>query len=251
MPKNGEIRLIDEEGRRVDGRKLDELRPFRIEAGVLKNANGSAYMELGNNKILVAVYGPREAHPKHIALPNKAMLRCRYSMATFSVEERKSPSPSRREVELSKVIREALEPAIFLEEYPRTVIDVFIQVLEADGGTRTASITAASVALADAGVPMRDLVAAIAVGKIEGKMALDLNGIEDQYGEGDMPIAIMPGYNLVTLLQADGIFTVEEIEEALSMASIAIKKLYEAQREALKKKYIKIREEVLSYEQGT
>ena len=244
----GEIKLLREDGTRLDGRRLDEVRPFKIEAGVLKNADGSAYIELGNNKIMVAVYGPREVHPKHLALPDRAMLRCRYSMATFSVEERKSPAPSRREIELSKVIREALEPAIFVEEYPRTAIDVFIQVLEADGGTRTASITAASVALADAGIPMRDLVAAIAIGKIEGKLAVDLNGLEDQYGGGDMPIAMMPRLGLITLLQADGVFSPEEVVQGIEMAEKAIKMLYEEQRNALRKKYLEIKEEVLGSE---
>lgn len=244
----GEIKLLREDGMRLDGRRLDEIRPFKIEAGVLKNADGSAYIELGNNKIMVAVYGPREVHPKHLALPDRAMLRCRYSMATFSVEERKSPAPSRREIELSKVIREALEPAIFVEEYPRTAIDVFIQVLEADGGTRTASITAASVALADAGIPMRDLVAAIAIGKIEGKLAVDLNGLEDQYGGGDMPIAMMPRLGLITLLQADGVFSPEEVVQGIEMAEKAIKMLYEEQRNALRKKYLEIKEEVLGSE---
>jgi len=244
----GEIRLLKEDGTRLDGRRLDEVRPFKIAAGVLKNADGSAYIELGNNKIVVAVYGPREVHPKHLALPDRAMLRCRYSMATFSVEERKSPAPSRREIELSKVIREALEPAIFVEEYPRTAIDVFIQVLEADGGTRTASITAASVALADAGIPMRDLVAAIAIGKIDGKLAVDLNGLEDQYGGGDMPIAMMPRLGLITLLQADGVFSPEEVIRGIEMAEKAIKMLYEEQRNALRKKYLEIKEEVLGSE---
>jgi exosome complex component RRP41 len=75
-------------------------------------------------------------------------------MAPFSVQERKSPAPSRREIELSKVIRESLQPSVFMEYYPRTMIDVFIEILQADGGTRCASITAASLALADAGIPM-------------------------------------------------------------------------------------------------
>ena len=246
--RSNDVVLINEEGLRVDGRRPNEMRPFKIIAGYLSNADGSAYIELGRNKIVAAVYGPREVHPKYLALPHRATVRCRYSTAPFSVEERKSPGRSRREIELSKVIREALEPAIFVEEYPRTVIDIFIQVLEADGGTRTASITAASVALADAGIPMRDLVAAIAVGKAGDTLLLDLNGIEDQYGDGDMPIAIMPRYNLVTLFQADGIFAPEEIEEALKMAREAIYKLYEGQKEALKRKYLKIREEVLSSE---
>lgn len=242
MLKSEEVQLLDERGLRTDGRRLDQLRPFRIEVGVLKNADGSAFIELGNNKIVVAVYGPREVHPKHMALPDRGIIRCRYSMATFSVAERKSPSPTRREVELSKVIREALEPAVFIEEFPRTSIDVFIEVLEADGGTRTASITAASAALADAGIPLRDLVAAVAVGKIMGKLALDINGIEDQYGEGDMPIAMMPQLGQITLLQADGVFTPQEFEEALRLAREAIMKLYEEQRRALKEKYVKVAE---------
>lgn len=241
MIEKSKVKLLTEEGKRLDGRALNELRKFRIEAGILKNANGSAYIEWGRNKILVAVYGPKEVHPRHEALPDRMLLRCRYSMLPFSVvEERKSPSPTRREVEISKVIREALEPAIFLEEYPRTSVDIFIEVIEADGSTRVASITAASVALADAGIPMGDLVAGVSAGKIEGKLALDLSGLEDQYGEGDMPIAMMPRLGEVTLLQADGKFTKEEIVQALAMAREAIMKLYEEQRRALKERYSRV-----------
>jgi len=236
--------LLNEEGLRVDGRKLDELRPIEIKVGVLKNADGSAYIVQGKNKIMVAVYGPRELHPRHLSLPDRAVLRCRYHMAPFSVPERKSPAPSRREVELSKVIRQALEPALFLEMFPRTSIDVFIEVLQADGGTRCASITAAAVALADAGIPMRDLVAAVAVGKIDGKIALDLNHLEDQYGEADIPVAMMPGLNQITLLQADGLITIEELKEALELAKSGIMQIYKKQKEALKSKYIGSGEEL-------
>ena len=242
------VKLLDENGRRLDGRRLDELRSCRIEAGVLKNANGSAYIELGRNKILVAVYGPREVHPRHEAMPDRMLLRCRYSMLPFSVPDRKTPSPSRREVELSKVIREALEPAIFVEEFPRTTVDVYIEVIEADGSTRVTSITAAAVALADAGIPMRDLVAAVSVGKIDGVLALDVNGLEDQYGEGDMPIAIMPRLGEITLIQSDGLFTRDEVIEALEMARKAIQELYKEQKRALREKYSKIVEEVESEE---
>ena len=242
------VKLLDEKGIRTDGRKPNELRPLKIQVGLLKNADGSAYIELGRNKIIVAVYGPREAHPRHVVIPDRAIVRCRYHMAPFSVDERKSPGFSRREIELSKVIREALEPAIFIEEFPRTAIDIFIEVLEADGGTRTASITAASVALADAGIPLKDLVAATAIGKINGQLVIDLNGLEDQYGEGDMPIAMMPSLGQITLLQADGRFIGEEFEEGLKMAINAIKKIYRIQKEALKKRYLEISKEVLESE---
>lgn len=230
-------KLIDENGLRVDGRRADELRPIKIEVGVLKNADGSASIELGKNKIIAAVYGPKEVHPKHMARPDRSLLRCRYHMSPFSTETRKSPAPSRREVEISKVIREALEPALILEDYPRTAIDIYIEVLQADGGSRVASITAASTALADAGINMRDLVTGCAVGKVNGHIVLDLNDIEDKEGEVDMPIAIMLNLNQITLFQLEGILTQEEFKKAFEMALEGCKKIYQIQREALIKKY--------------
>ena len=242
-PKQPE-KLIDEKGLRVDGRRLGQLRPLKLEVGLLDKADGSAYIEQGKNKILVAVYGPREAHPKHIAMPERAVIRCRYHMAPFSVDERKSPAPSRREMELSKVIRESLEPVVLTDLYPRTTIDVFIEVLQSDGGSRCAGITAASLALADAGIPMKELVAACAVGKIQGKMALDLSDAEDKYGDADLPVAFVPNMGLVTLLQMDGNLTTAEFELGLSMAIEACKTIHTMQRETLKKKFATVKDAV-------
>jgi len=236
-------KLIDKKGLRLDGRKPDELRPIKIEVGVLSNADGSAYIEQGKNKILAAAFGPKEMHPKHLSLPDRMVLRCRYHMAPFSVQERKSPAPSRREVELSKVIRESLEPSVFVEYYPRTGVDIFVEVLQADGGTRCASITAASLALADAGIPMRDLVVACAAGKVEDKVVLDLMDTEDKVGSADVPLALMPNLNAVTLLQMDGILTPEEFEKAVNLAIEGCKNIYTLQKEALKTKYIAVQQE--------
>lgn len=238
------VKLINELGLRVDGRKFDELRPIKICVGVLEKADGSAYIEWGKNKILVAVYGPREAHPRHLALVDKTLFRCRYHMAPFSTDERKNPAPSRREIELSKVIREGIEPAVFTELYPRTSIDVFIEVLQSEGGTRCAGITATSLALADAGIPIKDLVVACASGKVDGQVVLDLNDLEDQKGEADLPVAIIPRTGEVTLLQMDGHLTQEEFEKALKLAIEGCKKIYEMQKEALKKKYMTAKEAV-------
>ena len=235
-------KLIDKKGLRLDGRKPGELRSIQMEVGILSNADGSAYIQHGKNKILAGVYGPRELHPKHLALPDRTVLRCRYHMAPFSVQERKSPAPSRRELELSKVITESLEPSIFLEYYPRTGIDVYVEVLQADGGTRCASITAASLALADAGIPMRDLVAACAAGKIDDTVVLDLMDTEDKIGEADVPVAFMPNLNAITLLQMDGILTLEEFEKALNLALKGCGKIYTLQKEALKAKYASVKE---------
>ncbi len=242
------LKLIDENGRRLDGRKKFELRPISMEVSVLKNADGSAYVEWGKNKILAAVYGPREIHPKHLQRPDRGILRVRYNMAPFSVEDRKKPGPDRRSVEISKVVRGALEPALILEMFPRTAIDVFIEVLQADAGTRVAGITAASLALADAGIPMRDLVSACAAGKIDGEIVLDLNKDEDNYGEADVPLAIMPIRNDITLLQMDGYLTREEFLDAVKLAIKGAKAVYQKQREALKRKYLSVAEEVTGNE---
>jgi exosome complex component RRP41 len=237
-------KLIDKKGLRLDGRKADELRSLKLEVGILPNADGSAYIEHGKNKILVGVYGPREMHPKHLSQNDRMVIRTRYHMAPFSVQERKSPAPSRREVELSKVIRESLEPSVFNDLYPRTGIDVFIEVLQADGGTRCASITAASLAIADAGIPMRDLVVACAAGKVEDQIVLDLMDEEDKLGVADVPVAYMPSLNAVTLLQMDGILSPEEMEKAVTMAIEGCKKIYAKQQEVLKTKYQLVKEGV-------
>jgi exosome complex component RRP41 len=222
---------------RVDGRKPDELRPIHIESGVIPNADGSAYIEMGRNKIIAGVYGPREMHPKRFSKPNMGILRCRYHMAPFSVDPRRSPAPSRRDQEISMVMTDAIEPALFLERYPRSVIDVFVEIIEADGGTRCASINAAAVALADAGIPMKDLVSSCAAGKYEGNLILDLGDYEDKKGESDVPVAYLPKIDQVTLLQMEGIMTQEETEKCIELAIEGCKQIYEIQKEALKKKY--------------
>jgi exosome complex component RRP41 len=236
-------KLIDKKGLRLDGRKPDELRPVKLQVGVISRADGSAYIEHGKNKILAGVYGPREVHPKHLALPDRTVVKCRYHMAPFSVQERKSPAPSRREIELSKVIRESLEPAIFMEYYPRTMIDIFIEVLQADGGTRCASITAAALALADSGIPMRDLIVACAAGKVEDKIVLDLMDTEDKLGSADVPVALMPNLNAITLLQMDGSLSTDEFESAVNLALEGCKQIYALQKEALRTKYVNVKEE--------
>jgi exosome complex component RRP41 len=237
MQKKNSIKLIDENDLRTDGRKINEIRPTRVELGIIDNPDGSAFLEQGKNKILAAVYGPRELHPKHLALSDRALLRCRYNMAPFSTKERKSPAPSRRETEISKVIKSALEPAIFLEKFPRTVIDLYIVILSSDGGTRCAGINAASLALAEAGIPMRDLVVACAAGKVDGQIVLDLNGIEDNIGDADVPVAFMPRTNEITLLQMDGMLSREEFEKTLKLAMDGGNQIYNIQKEALKSRY--------------
>ncbi len=225
------------DGLRLDGRKEDELRPIKIEAGVLKRADGSCYLEHGGNKVMAAVYGPREVHPRHLQRSTRAIERYKNNMASFSVGDRKRPGPDRRSIEISKVSREAMESVVFKEQFPKTAIDIFVEVLQSDAGTRAAGINAASVAMADAGIPMKGLVTSCAFGKIDGQVVLDLCKEEDNYGEADVPVSMIPRTGDVTMVQMDGHLTLDEFKEGMELAIIGCQKIYELQREALVEKY--------------
>ena len=233
-----DIQLIVD-GKRIDGRAADELRsPLRITAGVLPKADGSAFIEWGKNKIVVGVYGPRAAVPRHESNPYRAIIKARYNMAPFSSsDDRIRPGPSRRSTEISKLIEDTFSNVVLVEQFPGSMIEVYGEVLQSDGGTRTATITAASVALADAGIPMKDMVAALSVGKAGGELVADIGKEEDNFGEADVPMAILPRTKEIVFLQSDGIISLDEYKKLVNMGIDACMKIYELQKDALKQKY--------------
>ena len=171
--------------------------------------------------------------------PYKSVIKYNYRMATFSVPDRKNPKPGRREIEISKVSAEALEAAILVEKFPATQINVEVEVMDSNAGTRVAALTAAAVALVDAGIPMRDLVSAASVGKAGGKIIVDLDKEEEDAPDAvDLPMAILPNSKEFVLLQMDGILSKKEWEQAQKAGIKACEKVYEIQKEALKKKYL-------------
>ncbi|MDD5111067.1 MAG: exosome complex exonuclease Rrp41 [Candidatus Altiarchaeota archaeon] len=232
MKNTNGIELM-KDGKRLDGRKPDELRKITMKTGVLKRASGSAYVEWGKNKVVAGVYGPRQLHPKFMQNPTRAMVRCIYNLAPFSVDDRKKPGPDRRSMEISKVSTEALENVILAEKFPNATIDIFVEVLQADAGTRCVGLTAASLALADAGIPMKDMVAACAAGKVQGQIVLDLMKEEDNFGESDLPVAVIPRRKEVVLLQMDGKLSREEFSKALNLAVEGAMQVYEIQKKAI------------------
>lgn len=234
MPQKQKEDLIVD-GERMDGRGPEDMRDITMDVGVLKRPEGSAYVEIGNTRIMAAVYGPQELHPEHLRRADRAKINARYNMAPFSVDDRMRPAPSRRDKEISLVTEKALEPAVFLEEFPKAEIEVTVEVLEADASTRVTGITAAGLALADAGIPMRGLVAASAVGKLEDTMVLDVAGEEDAYGKADIPVAMINADpDQITLLQMDGDITPDDLDEGLQLAAKGCQILHEKQRETLK-----------------
>jgi exosome complex component RRP41 len=222
---------------RPDGRKIDELRPIKAKVGVIANADGSAMYQSGDTIAIAAVYGPRQMHPQHSQNPSKGTLRCTYNMNSFSVSERIRPGPSRRSTEISKITEWALAPVIMLDRFPNTVVDVHINIIQADAGTRCAGINAAAMALAHAGIPMRDMVSSIAVGKLDKSLVVDLSKEEEDFEEGEGPTDIpvsMTHAGEITHLQLDGNIKGEQLKEAIEMAKKACEEIYEIQKAALK-----------------
>lgn len=231
--------------KRLDKRKFDETRPIEAKVGVIKRADGSALFKIGNTNAYAAVYGPRAMYPRFLQNPQKGVLRVNYNMMPFSGHgDRVRPGSSRRAKEISMVTEKALLPVIDLSHFPNSVVDVFIELPQTDAGTRCAGICAAAMALADAGITMKDLVTSIAIGCIDGTVIADLSYDEESY-EGkvtDIPVAILPNSGKISLLQLDGGVTKEQLKKALELATEVCKKIYEIQKKALKEKYTSIGE---------
>ena len=228
--------------KRLDGRKsFNELRPIEAKTGVVKRADGSAMFKIGRTTAYAAVYGPRELYPKFMQNPRTGILRCNYNMMPYSGRgERIRPGGNRRAKEISMVMENALLPVIDLTQFPNSVVDVFVELPQTDAGSRCAGICAASIALADAGIPMKDLIAAVAVGKVDDKIVADLNYQEEAYEDGpvaDVPVAVLPSTGKISLLQMDGEISKEQLREALELAKKVTAEIYEIQKKTLKDKY--------------
>ena len=241
--KKAEARESYKKTGRFDKRKADELRPMEMSIGILSNCDGSARVKVGETIAIAGVYGPKKCRPKHEELKDKLLIKCYYDLVSFSVPDRARPGPSRRSTELGMVIKNALEKSIFTEYYPRSMVEIFIEVVQADAGSRCASLIAASLALADAGIEMKELVPAVACGKIDDLICVDLTKAEEDVHDGggatDIPIAYLPKQDEITLLQLDGKISKDELVEAIKMGITACKKIHEQMKQAIVKKYEK------------
>ena len=225
---------------RVDGRKFDELRPMEAKAGVIPNADGSALVKIGKTTAYAAVYGPRELFPRFKQNPKTGIVRCHYGMMPFSGSgERIRPGNSRRSQEIAMVMEKSLKVMIDLSAFPNAVVDIYVDLPQTDAGTRCAAISAASIALADAGIPMKDMISSVAVGEVDGTVLADLSYDEEAYDAivSDIPVAMTHNTKEITLLQMDGEISKENLMKALEMAKVGTETVYELQMKALKEKF--------------
>jgi len=226
------------ETKRTDGRKSDETRKIEAKVGVVPNADGSAMFSFGDTKAIAAVYGPKQLHPQHMQNPETGILRVNYNMMSFSVSDRIRPGPNKRSTEISKISEWALMPAVLIGEFPNTVVDVHIMIPQADASTRCAGINAASLALAHAGIPMKDLICSVSIGKLDKQLVVDVDKDEEDYEEGegatDIAMSFLVNENKMTHIQLDGNISTKELKEAVELGRKTCKEIYEIQKKALK-----------------
>ena len=236
---------------RLNDRPLDEMRPLEFRLDVAPNATASVLSCFGNTRVICAVTIENDV-PRWMKAQDVpgGWLTAEYSMLPYSTLDRKKRDSSGkvdgRSVEIQRLIGRSLRAVVDLEALGARTVWVDCDVLQADGGTRTASITGAALALHIAferlvsrgelpGNPMRQLVSAVSVGKLAGEPLLDLCYVEDRDAEVDMNVVMTERGEYVEVQGSgeEAVFTAEELAQMLALAAKGAKALHAAQREAI------------------
>ncbi|MBM7615167.1 ribonuclease PH [Alkaliphilus hydrothermalis] len=235
---------------RIDGRKNDAIRPVKITRDFTKNADGSVLIEMGETKVICTA-AIEDRVPHFLKNSGKGWITAEYGMLPGSTQTRKVRESSRGKVdgrtqEIQRLIGRALRSIVDLGAVGERTIWIDCDVIQADGGTRTASITGAFVALVDAfyklkekgqieKLPIKSMVSAISVGIVEGEHMLDLCYQEDSNAKVDMNI-IMTDKKQFVEVQGTGEeapYSYEDLMEMLRLGEIGNQELIRHQKEAL------------------
>lgn len=215
---------------RADGREFLQCRPAFLRTGAANAASGSAYAEFGGTKVIVSVFGPRESK-KAMLYSDVGRLNCSVSYTTFSTPVRGQGSEHQ---EFTSALHKALEGIIILDSFPKTTVDVFALVLESGGSDFPVVISCASLALADAGIMLYDLVASVSVAKTGNNLIIDPTTDEESHQDGGLMIALMPSRNQITQLSLTGDWSMGKLNEAMELCLDACVKLGDVMRSCLK-----------------
>ncbi|ORY96235.1 exosome component 4 [Syncephalastrum racemosum] len=214
------LELLTPEGLRIDGRRANELRRITAKTSVFSQSDGSAYIEQGNTKCLAAVYGPREARHRQQIQADRANINVEFNVAPFSTHERKKRSKGdKRSLELATFIRQTFEPIVLTSQFPRSQIDIYLQIFQHDGGMLQACINAATLALVDAGIPMLDYVCACSAGSIDKTPVLDLNYVEESTDTPELTLALLPRTGQVNLVELESRLHIEQLKDVTDLAT--------------------------------
>ncbi|KAL6779350.1 hypothetical protein ACKKBG_A11975 [Auxenochlorella protothecoides x Auxenochlorella symbiontica] len=220
------------DGKRLDGRDNEEFRTLFLNCGTISQASGSSYVELGSTKVMVGVYGPRQSD-RWMKYSEQGSLDCDVRLATFATRQRGRPIQTQLEKELSAQLETALSASVLLHTFPKAVLDVQCLVLEAGGSVLAAVIAAATLALADASIELRDLVSAASVSRVQGIQLLDPTAEEEYREEAGLVLSFMPCLNQITSLTSHGVWSKDELRDAVELAMGACEEIDAALRDQL------------------
>ncbi|KIL67475.1 hypothetical protein M378DRAFT_159291 [Amanita muscaria Koide BX008] len=230
------VEVLNDHGYRSDGRRQFELRDIGIDLSQQNFADGSAIISHGLTQVLVSVLGPREAKSRSQTIHDRANINVELNVAAFSTGERRRRSKNdKRILEMAAAIRSTFEPVIQTNLFPRSQIDIYVQVLQQDGGVLQTCINGTTLALINAGIPLNDFACAITCGAHSTSPLLDLSLLE----ENDLPhmtIAMLPKTGRVTLVTMETRLHVDRFEELLGLALEAGNVLHEEMKLAIDKR---------------
>ncbi|CAI5731852.1 unnamed protein product [Hyaloperonospora brassicae] len=248
--------FISVAGLRADGRRSHEVRRIRTRFGLFSRVDGSSYYEQGNTKVVAVVYGPRELRAASMSSSSggggaavvgtgagdavgntqpRAVVNCEFTQAAFATSERKAQrSSDRRKLEMSLAVKQIFEACIQTQLYARSQIDIFVQVLHADGGELSASINAITLALIDAGIALNDFVVASSAGYLQQTMLCDLSYAEEVARAPQMVVALNPRSQKLNLLQMECKLPLELFESLMEVATEGCNQIYDLLQNAVR-----------------
>eukprot|EP00614_Pseudopedinella_elastica_P023602 CAMPEP_0172637212 /NCGR_PEP_ID=MMETSP1068-20121228/207838_1 /TAXON_ID=35684 /ORGANISM="Pseudopedinella elastica, Strain CCMP716" /LENGTH=230 /DNA_ID=CAMNT_0013449803 /DNA_START=5 /DNA_END=694 /DNA_ORIENTATION=+ len=224
---------MDLAGLRIDGRRAGEMRQIQIKLGLGGNHDGSAYLEMGQTRVMAQVFGPHEVDNRRDESHEHASIVVEYVAAPFAGLERKRRRVGDRQgVELALAVKQSLEATVLVKLYPHTQIDVQLTLLQDDGGRLPACLNAATMALVDAGIGMSDMLVSCSAGFLKGGPVVDLNYREQGGGGAYLPVALLPATEEVVLAQMDSRLKLDDFEPLLDLAIKGCHQVHSVLKEA-------------------
>eukprot|EP01012_Entosiphon_sulcatum_P021501 TRINITY_DN2631_c0_g1_i1.p1 TRINITY_DN2631_c0_g1~~TRINITY_DN2631_c0_g1_i1.p1 ORF type:complete len:269 (-),score=37.55 TRINITY_DN2631_c0_g1_i1:18-794(-) len=238
--------FISPDGLRLDGRRPNEIRRIQFHMGLFERADGSCLYEQGNTKVAAMVYGPheytrgqpsREQMRDPFIANSHAAIHVRYNVASFGTPgKRKKQGYDRKAAEIVQSVRQTFTSVVFTHLFPNSEIEIYLQVLQADGGILAACINATSLALIDAGIPTRDFLVACSAGCIDGHALVDQNGMEEATGGVDLPVAMLQRTKRISLVQMDSKIALDQFDSVMGSAVEGCSQIYEVLETAVRQR---------------
>ena len=228
----GGFDLISVEGYRQDGRKPDELRHFRVSFNTVPDADGSCYLEHGSCKLLATIYGPYEGESR--SNQDQAVITCDFSMTSYCASERRLRTfGDLKSQKLQMAIQRVFQQAVITETYPKSQIDIHLKILQSDGNDYCPCVNATTLALINAGIPMKDFVCSSTVGYIQNKCICDLNHQEEQQKSPQLTLTQMPQRDDIVALTCESRVHHDIYNEMLDAGTRANLQLFQLMKQAV------------------